>query len=116
MEVSCIYRFFSTFTNNSFVIKLDNYDGEPIIPKKLYDVVREEFLPYDRVLLKYFIGVFSVAIFAYFLFILISLFRTSGFLKASKRSAPSLPRRYRLFSISFGGKIAVSQMRLTALL
>jgi hypothetical protein len=34
--------------SNRFFIKL-NYDREPIIPKQLYNKVREEFLPYDRV-------------------------------------------------------------------
>ncbi len=64
--------------SNTFVIKLDNDDGEPIIPKGLYNKVREKFLPYDRVLFEYFLGVFPVAVFAYFLYILISLFQRSG--------------------------------------
>ncbi len=64
--------------SNTFVIKLDDDDGEPVIPKELYNKVREKFLPYDRVLFEYFIGVFPVAVFAYFLYILISLFQRSG--------------------------------------
>ncbi|CAB4033205.1 Hypothetical predicted protein [Paramuricea clavata] len=59
------------------VIKL-NDDGEPIIPKKLYNIVREKFLPYDRVLFYYFMGIFFVTVFAFFLYTMISLSERSG--------------------------------------
>ena len=63
--------------NNKFVIQVD-HDGEPIIPKELYNKVREKFLPYNRVLFDYFFGVIIVAGFAYFLSVLLSLSQTSG--------------------------------------
>ena len=63
------------FTNR-FKIELDG-DGEPIIPKALYDLVREMFLPYDRILFHYFQGFFFIAIFAYILYIIMSLAQTS---------------------------------------
>ena len=67
----------TTTPGNLFKIKLDE-DGVPTIPKELYDLVREKFLPYDRVLFFYFQGVFFVVIFAYILFIVMSLAQTSG--------------------------------------
>ena len=66
-----------TTPGNLFKIEFDE-DGVPAIPKKLYDLVREKFLPYDRVLFFYFQGVFFVVIFSYILFIVISLAQTSG--------------------------------------
>ena len=60
-----------------FVIKLDS-NGEPMIPKALYNSVREKFLPYDRILFHYFHGVLFIGIFAYLLFIMMSLAETSG--------------------------------------
>ena len=65
-----------TACGKHFNIKLDE-DGVPTVPKKRYDLVREKFLPYDRVLFYYFQGVFFVVIFAYLLFILMSLAQTS---------------------------------------
>ena len=62
---------------NLFDIKLSD-DGEPMIPRKLYDKVREKFLPYDQVLFPYFAGVLIVIAFAYFLFVLMSLSQKSG--------------------------------------
>ncbi|CAB4030106.1 Hypothetical predicted protein [Paramuricea clavata] len=59
------------------VIKL-NSDGEPIIPKQLYDKVRKTFLPYHRVLFYYFQGIFFVTVFAYFLYTMMSLSEKSG--------------------------------------
>ncbi|CAB3988391.1 Hypothetical predicted protein [Paramuricea clavata] len=55
-----------------------NDDRGPIIPKKLYDLVRERLLPYDRILFHYFQGVFFIAIFAYLLYIMMSLAQKSG--------------------------------------
>ena len=63
--------------HEQFVIQLGD-DGEPIIPKELYNKVREKFLPYNRVLFNYFLGVFIVAGFAYFLSVLLTLSQTSG--------------------------------------
>jgi hypothetical protein len=63
--------------SKKFVIKL-NDDGEPIIPKMLYNIIREKFLPYDRVLFYYYMGVFFVAVFAYFLYTMMSLSERSG--------------------------------------
>ena len=63
--------------NDKFVIQLGN-DGEPLIPKELYNKIREKFLPYNRVLFSYFFGVFIVAGFAYFLSLLLSLSQSSG--------------------------------------
>ena len=59
-----------------FKIELDG-DGEPMMPKALYNLVREKFLPYDRILFHYFHGVFFIGIFAYLLFIMMSLAETS---------------------------------------
>ena len=55
-----------------------NDDGEAIIPKELYHLVREKLLPYDRILFDYFQGVLFTAIFGYLLYILMSLAQTSG--------------------------------------
>ena len=66
-------------TENSkerFIITRD-YSGDPMIPKKLYNLVREELLPYDRILFHYFQVVVFMAIFAYILYILLSLAQTS---------------------------------------
>ena len=66
-------------TENSkerFIITRD-YNGDPMIPKKLYNLVREKLLPYDRILFHYFQGVVFIAIFAYILYILLSLAQTS---------------------------------------
>ena len=65
--------------NNSFrfEIKLDE-NGEPVIPKPLYDIVREKFLPYHDILVPYFERVVLVIVLAYFLFIFMSLAQTSG--------------------------------------
>ena len=60
----------------TFTIK-QAVDGEPIIPKKLYDLVRKTHLPYDEILFYYFQRVFFILIFAYFLYIMISLAQTS---------------------------------------
>ena len=60
-----------------FNIEFDD-DRGPIIPKELYDLVRERFLPYDRILFHYFQGVFFIAIFAYLLYIMMSLAQKSG--------------------------------------
>jgi hypothetical protein len=60
-----------------FMVELDD-DRGPIIPKELYDLVRERFLPYDRILFHYFQGVFFIAIFAYLLYIMMSLAQKSG--------------------------------------
>jgi hypothetical protein len=68
---------------NRFFIKL-NYDREPIIPKQLYNKVREEFLPYDRVLFYYFMGIFFVTVFAYFLYTMMSLSDRSGITSSVK--------------------------------
>ena len=53
-------------------------DGEIAIPIDLYEMVRKTILPYDVVLFHYFVGVLVVALFAYFLYVLMSLFKTSG--------------------------------------
>jgi hypothetical protein len=53
-------------------------EGEPIISKKIYNSVREEMLPYDRILFQYFQGVFFIVLFAYVLYILMSLAQASG--------------------------------------
>ena len=64
-------------TSNSFVIKLDD-DGEPIIPRNLYNLAREKLLPYDQVLFHYFSGVLIIIAFSYFLYVLMSLSQQSG--------------------------------------
>ena len=74
-EISCTIN---TSRQRHFKIKRNDNDGEPIIEKKLYDYVREKLLPYDRILLPYFQGVFLIAIFGYFSYILMSLAETSG--------------------------------------
>ena len=53
-------------------------EGEPIISKKIYNSVREKMLPYDRILFQYFQGVFFIVLFAYVLYILMSLAQASG--------------------------------------
>ena len=73
---------FETTTNDSpqtgdFSI-LINEGGEIAIPIDLYEMVRETFLPYDVVLFHYFAGLVIVVLFAYFLYVLMSLFQTSG--------------------------------------
>ena len=60
-----------------FEIELDG-DRKPIIPKALYNSVREKFLPYDQILFHYFHGVLLIGIFAYLLFIMMSLAEASG--------------------------------------
>ena len=55
-----------------------NDDGEAIIPKELYHLVRERLLPYNRILFHYFQGVLFTAIFGYLLYVLMSLAQTSG--------------------------------------
>lgn len=67
----------STSRNKRFTIKTDE-SGEPVIPKPLYDIVRETFLPYDEILIPYITGVFSVAVFAYFISIFMALAQASG--------------------------------------
>lgn len=66
-----------SISTRRFKIKLDE-NGEPQIPKQLYDIVREKFFPYDEVLFNYFQGIFFVAIYAYFLYIMMSLAQVSG--------------------------------------
>ena len=63
-------------SGKSFKIKLDHY-GDPQIQKELYDYIRKKLLPYNRILFHYFQGVFLVAVFAYILYILLSLAQTS---------------------------------------
>ena len=81
-------------TLTRFKIKLDG-NGEPVIPKPLYDIVREKFLPYDEILVPYFEGVIFVVICAYFLFIFMSLAQASGVSSSvrliSTMAATSLP-------------------------
>ena len=60
-----------------FKILLDD-NGEPIIEKQLYDIIRERFLPYDEFLLCYFGRVFLMTIFNVFLHIVLSTAETSG--------------------------------------
>ena len=60
-----------------FQIELDK-NNVPVIPKPLYDIVREALLPYDEILLPFFAKIFLVALFAYFLFLFQSLSQTSG--------------------------------------
>ena len=67
----------ATDSINRFEIKLDE-NGEPVIPKPLYDIVREKFLPYDKILVPYFEGLIFVILFAYFLHIFMSLAQASG--------------------------------------
>ena len=77
-----------------FKMKLDE-NGEPVIPKPLYDIVRETFLPYHKILVPYFEGVIFVVICAYFLFIFMSLAQASGVSSSvqliSTMAATSLP-------------------------
>ncbi|CAB4042627.1 Hypothetical predicted protein, partial [Paramuricea clavata] len=81
-------------TLTRFKIKLDE-NGEPVIPKPLYDIVREKFLPYGEILVPYFEGVIFVVICAYFLFIFMSLAQASGVSSSvqiiSTMAATSLP-------------------------
>jgi hypothetical protein len=56
----------------------EDKEGEPVISKPLYNLVREKFLPYDRILFQYFQGVFFIVLFAYVLYILMSLAQASG--------------------------------------
>ena len=87
---------FSTVTDsiNRFEIKLDE-NGEPVIPKPLYDIVREKFLPYDEILVPYFEGLIFVILFAYLLYIFMSLAQASGISSGvqiiSTMAATSLP-------------------------
>ena len=67
----------SSTKKDIFTIGLDDDDGEPIIQKELYNSVRETLLPYDEILFYYFQRVFFILIFAYFLYIMISLAQTS---------------------------------------
>ena len=60
-----------------FIIRL-NENKEPVIPKPLYDIVRESFLPYHDILVPYFERVAVIIVLAYFLYIFMSLARTSG--------------------------------------
>ena len=83
-----------TDTIRRFKIKLDE-NGEPLIPKPLYDIVREKFLPYDEILVPFFGGLTFVVIFAYFLYIFMSLAQASGISSSvqiiSAMAATSLP-------------------------
>ncbi|XP_028419206.1 uncharacterized protein LOC114544571 isoform X1 [Dendronephthya gigantea] len=60
-----------------YVINLDK-NGEPFIPKPLYDIVRETLLPYDEILFPFFVKVLLVVLFAYYLFLFLSLSQSSG--------------------------------------
>jgi hypothetical protein len=60
-----------------YTIQFDK-DVELTIQKELYNSVREMFLPYDRVLFNYFQGVLFVIVFAYLLYIVMSLAQESA--------------------------------------
>ena len=83
-----------TDSNRRFKIKLHE-NGEPVIPKPLYEIVREKFLPYDDVLVHYFGSLIFVLIFAYLLYIFMSLAQASGVSSSvqiiSAMAATSLP-------------------------
>ena len=61
----------------NFIIKLDE-NKEPVIPKPLYDIVRENFVPYHDILVPYFQRVALIIVLSYFLYIFMSLAKTSG--------------------------------------
>ena len=61
----------------NFIIKIDE-NKEPVIPKPLYDIVRENFLPYHDTLVPFFERVALIIVLAYFLYIFMSLAQTSG--------------------------------------
>ena len=61
----------------NFIIKMDE-NKEPVIPKPLYDIVRENCLPYHDTLVPFFERVALIIVLAYFLYIFMSLAQTSG--------------------------------------
>ena len=58
-------------------IKLDD-NGEPMIEKRLFNIIRERFLPYDEVLFYYFRRIVLITIFSVFLYLMLSTVETSG--------------------------------------
>ena len=85
----------NTSDSKTLKIRYHPEDGEPMIEKELYNLVREKLLPYDKILFYYFQRVFFILIFAHFLYIMISLAQTSrvpGFIQViSSIAATSLP-------------------------